>query len=143
MADLPFTRRFWRERPRLHRGVLLVSAFVVAFAFGSAYASWVLVCRDGACPSISVLEVFTPRQTSKMYAADGRFITEIGVERRTLVRLDDIPDRVRQAFVITEDKRFYDHAGIDWVRVAGAAMRNIMAGGYVEGFSTIPMQLSA
>ncbi|HJR62946.1 MAG TPA: PBP1A family penicillin-binding protein [Gemmatimonadaceae bacterium] len=142
MVDLPFSRRYWRDRPRLRRGALLVTAFVAAFGFGFAYASWVLVCRDGACPSISMLEVFTPRQTSKMYAADGRFITEIGVERRTLVRLEDIPDVVRQAFVITEDKRFYDHAGIDWVRVAGAAVRNIMAGGYVEGFSTIPMQLA-
>ncbi|MGH7718956.1 MAG: penicillin-binding protein 1A [Gemmatimonadaceae bacterium] len=142
MADLPFSRRFWSARPRLTRGLLLAGLFAGSFLFGLAYASWVLVCRDGACPSIGVLEVFTPRQTSKMFAADGRFITEIGVERRTLVRLADIPEPVRQAFVVTEDKRFYDHAGIDWIRVWGAAVRNVLAGGYAEGFSTISMQLA-
>jgi penicillin-binding protein 1A len=142
MADLPFRRRFWRERPRLTRAVLLLGAFGIAFGAGLAYASWTLVCRDGQCPSIAVLDEFRPRQTSKLYAADGRFIAEIGLERRTLVKLSDIPAPVRNAFVITEDKRFYDHAGIDWVRVVGAALRNVRAGSYVQGFSTITMQLA-
>ena len=142
MAASPFSRRFWRSRPRLARATGLSVAFIFAFAAGLAYAAWALICRGGACPSIQVLDEWTPQQTSKLYAADGRFIAEIGLERRTLVKLNEIPKHVRDAFVITEDKRFYDHAGIDWVRVAGAAGRNILSGSYAQGFSTITMQLA-
>src|SRR5215216_2161884 len=133
---------FVRRHPRLVRSVLLMFTFALAGGAGLGYGMWALVCRGGQCPSIDVLEDYTPRQTSKLYAADGRFITELGLERRTLIRLSEIPKPVQDAFVITEDKRFYDHAGIDWVRVFGAAKRNIVAGGWAQGFSTITMQLA-
>ena len=42
---------------------------------------------------------YQPRQTSKLFAADGRFIAELGLERRTLLKLDQIPPMVRSAFV--------------------------------------------
>ncbi|MGH7664076.1 MAG: penicillin-binding protein 1A [Gemmatimonadaceae bacterium] len=142
MAEHILTRRFWRRRPVLRRSLLLAATFFFTFGAGVAYASWALVCRGGQCPPIDVLDEYTPRQTSKLYAVDGRFITEIGLERRTLIELGEIPNQVRDAFLITEDKRFYDHAGIDWWRVAGATVRNIRAGGYVQGFSTITMQLA-
>ena len=115
----------------------LSASFVVAFVLGLGYAAWALICRGGACPSIQVLDEWTPQQTSKLYAADGRFIAEIGLERRTLVKLNEIPKHVRDAFVITEDKRFYDHAGIDWFRVAGAAGRNLVSGSYTQGFDHV------
>ena len=142
MPALPFQRRFWRERPRLARAVLLIGTFAVAFGAGVGYASWTLVCRGSACPDPRQLDVFTPHQTSKLYAADGRFVTELGLERRTLVPLAEIPKTVQDAFVVTEDKRFYEHHGIDWIRVFGAAAHNIGAGGYAQGFSTLTMQLA-
>jgi penicillin-binding protein 1A len=89
-----------------------------------------------------MLADYTPHQTSKLFAADGRFLAEIGQERRTLVKLTDIPKTVRDAFVITEDKRFYNHSGIDWIRVGGAVTHNVASGGYGQGFSTITMQLA-
>jgi penicillin-binding protein 1A len=46
------------------------------------------------------------------------------------------------AFLATEDKRFYQHRGVDWVRFFGAVKANILAGGVTEGFSTITMQLA-
>ena len=142
MADHPFQRRFWQKRPRLTRALLLACIFGATFAVGIAYASWTLVCRGGACPDPRRLDAFTPRQTSKLYAADGRFIAELGLERRTLVTLAEIPKTVQDAFIVTEDKRFYDHKGIDWIRAFGAAFHNIAAGGYAQGFSTITMQLA-
>lgn len=137
-----FIRSFVSNNPRLVRGTLLVATFFMAFGAGAAYGAWTLVCRGGQCPSVDVLEGYQPRQTSKVYAADGRFITELGIERRTLVTIDEIPAVVRDAFVVTEDKRFYRHAGIDWFRVPGAAIRNLQAGAMVQGFSTITMQLA-
>ena len=52
----------------------------------------------------------------------GRLLfAELGLERRTLVTINQIPPIVKNAFIATEDKRFYQHGGIDWVRVPGAA----------------------
>ncbi len=132
----------FRRHPRLVRGVLLTLAFATALGLGVGYAAWALVCRTGACPSVDALEVFTPRQTSKLYAADGRFLAEIGLERRTLVKLGEVPEVVRSAFVITEDKRFYQHSGIDWRRVGGAVVHDVRSLSLAQGFSTITMQLA-
>lgn len=103
---------------------------------------WWRICAGDACPSAEVLEQYTPRQTSKVYAADGRPIGELGQERRTVIRVADLPEEVRNAFLITEDKRFYDHHGIDYLRVFGAAVRNVRSLSFSEGFSTITMQLA-
>ena len=133
---------FRRRHPTLVRAVLLLFTFLAASGAGLAYGAWSLVCRGGQCPPVDSLNDYTPRQTSKLYAVDGRFIAELGLERRTLITLDEIPETVRQAFVITEDKRFYGHAGIDWRRVFGALVRDIIARSWDEGFSTITMQLA-
>jgi penicillin-binding protein 1A len=133
---------FRRRHPTLVRVALLFITFVGAFGAGLAYGAWSLVCRGGQCPPVDALNDYTPRQTSKLYAVDGRFIAELGLERRTLITLDEIPETVQQAFVITEDKRFFRHAGIDWYRVFGALVRDIMARSWDEGFSTITMQLA-
>ena len=135
-------RRFTESNPKLVRGILFGTTFLAAFGIGAAYASWALVCREGRCPPVQVLDSYTPRQTSKVYAADGRFIAEVGLERRTLVKISEIPKLVQNAFVLTEDKRFYSHSGIDWIRVPGAALKNLRAGSTQEGFSTITMQLA-
>ncbi|HEU5173580.1 MAG TPA: PBP1A family penicillin-binding protein [Gemmatimonadaceae bacterium] len=127
---------------RLGRILLLALTFLVTAGAGFAYGSWATICNAGRCPSVEVLDDYTPSQTSKLYAADGRFIAEIGHERRTVMKLGDIPQVVRDAFVVTEDKRFYDHAGIDWVRVFGAVAANLSSRSWSEGFSTISMQLT-
>ncbi len=136
------TGSFRRRHPTLVRAVLLILTFFFALGAGLAAGAWSLVCRGGQCPPVESLNDYTPRQTSKLYAVDGRFIAELGLERRTLITLDEIPETVRQAFVITEDKRFYRHAGIDWYRVFGALVRDIIARSWDEGFSTITMQLA-
>ena len=133
---------FVRRHPTLVRSVLLLVTFFAAFGGGFAYGAWALVCRGARCPSVDVLEEYTPRQTSKLYAADGRFVAELGLERRTLIKLSDIPPVLRDAFILTEDKRFFRHGGIDWVRVLGAAWYDLRAGGWDQGFSTLTMQLA-
>ncbi len=83
--DLPFSRNFRRRHPKFSRFLGIATVFVVAFGVGLLYASWALVCRAGACPAVDVLDEYQPRQTSKLFAADGRFIAELGLERRTLL----------------------------------------------------------
>ncbi len=140
--DLPFSRNFRRRHPKLSRGLGVAITFGLAFGTGFAYASWALVCRAGACPSVEVLDEYQPRQTSKLFAADGRFIAELGLERRTLLKLDEIPPMLRNAFVMTEDKRFYQHKGVDFMRIPGAILVDIRKRSFAEGFSTITMQLA-
>ncbi|MEA2766750.1 MAG: penicillin-binding protein, partial [Gemmatimonadaceae bacterium] len=134
---LPFRKR----HPTLVRAVLLSLTFLVCLGAGTIYGSWALICRGNQCPSIEILAEYTPHQTSKLYAVDGRFIAELGLERRTLVKIDEIPKIVQDAFVSTEDKRFYQHAGIDWHRAASVVIRSPLHG-YSQGFSTITMQLA-
>ena len=122
--------------------VLTVFASLAALGAIVAGITWAFVCRGNSCPSLAGLEKFQPRQTSRLYAADGRFVAEIGLERRTLVRLDQIPKQVQNAFIAIEDKRFYSHGGIDYWRIIGAGFANLRARGISQGFSTITMQLA-
>jgi len=77
-----------RRFPRLTRSLGYVTTVAVTFVLGFALATWNLVCRGTRCPSIEVLERYQPRQTSRLYAIDGRFVAELGVERRTLATLE-------------------------------------------------------
>lgn len=115
-------------------GVLGVFSFGVWWTF--------FLCSDETCPSIEQFAEYKPAEPARLYAADGRFVGEIGLERRSVVALDEIPRHVVEAFVITEDKRFYQHSGVDYFRVIGAVVANLKAGGLSEGFSTITMQLA-
>jgi len=132
-------RWFSPERVRRTVAVLLL---ITGFGAGIAYGSWTRVCAGNQCPSIAVLDDYRPQQTSKVYAADGRLITELGLERRTVMRIQDMPPHLRQAFIAVEDKRFYQHSGIDWSRIPGAVRANLLSGSWSQGFSTITMQLA-
>jgi hypothetical protein len=139
----PWFIRWWYDPVQRKRAII---ATVLALLYGSgvAYGSWTRVCAAERCPSIMRLnpERGGPQQTSKVYAADGRLITELGIERRTVLPLEQIPMYVRQAFIAVEDKRFYHHSGIDYWRILGALKANITTLHYAQGFSTITMQLA-
>jgi len=123
---------------RLLVAVLAIGTFGVAVML----AAWFRVCAGGACPTISTLGKYDPAQASKVYAADGRLITDLGLERRTVVPLAEMAPSVTAAFIATEDKRFYEHEGVDWIRVVGAVRANVLKMRAAEGFSTITMQLA-
>ncbi len=135
---LSFLWRWWYDPVRRKR-VLTGSALACLFGAGLGYGSWTRVCAAERCPSIArIVGESNPKQlqTSKVYAADGRLITELGIQRRTVLPLAEMPVYLRQAFIATEDKRFYSHHGIDFVRLPGAALNRF------RGFSTITQQLA-
>jgi len=133
--------RWWRT-PKIRRGVLLTLLGVTVFGAALGAGIWLRACSGNRCPSIEGLDSYDPDQASKVYAADGRLITDLGKERRTVVSLQEMSPALVAAFIATEDKRFYQHHGIDWIRFFGAVKANILAGGVSEGFSTITMQLA-
>src|SRR6266540_3145543 len=135
---LSFLWRWWYD-PVRRKHVLTGSALACLFGAGLGYGAWTRVCAAERCPSIARLRGDSKRgqlQTSKVYAADGRLITELGIERRTVLPLAEMPVYLRQAFIATEDKRFYSHHGIDFVRFPGAVLNRF------RGFSTITQQLA-
>jgi penicillin-binding protein 1A len=136
-----FLQRVWYS-PRARRIVLVSFLAVVAFGLAVMTALWTRACAGNSCPPIAELGGYDPSQASKVYAADGRLITDLGLERRTVVPLDEMSPYVKAAFITTEDKRFYEHHGIDWVRVFGAIKNNLFKFRVAEGFSTITMQLA-
>ena len=95
----------WWQDPTNRRRALAVLALAAAYGLGLGYGSWTRVCAGEHCPSISRL-VANPNhqvQTSKVFAADGRLISELGAERRTVLPLTEIPTAVREAFIATEE----------------------------------------
>jgi penicillin-binding protein 1A len=132
----------WRWSRRTWQLAGLVTLVGVGFGLGLAYGGWTRACAGNACPSIGVLESYRPTQALKVYAADGRLIQEVGSQHRTVLGFDEIDPALRAAFVAVEDKRFYEHGGIDFRRIAGAIVADIKAMSFVEGFSTITMQLA-
>ncbi len=131
-----------RLTPRVRRNILVSVLAVFAFGIAVLITAWARACAGNSCPSIDELGGYDPNQASKVYAADGRLITDLGLERRTVVPLGEMSPFVKAAFIITEDKRFYEHNGIDWIRVLGAIKNNLFEMRVAEGFSTITMQLA-
>ncbi len=83
--------------------------------------------------------IVRPPQSSRVLARDGSLIGEIGKEWRTNVDINTLPKYLPQAFVAVEDRRFYEHDGVDLVGIASAIKDNILGGS--RGASTITQQL--
>ena len=85
--------------------------------------------------------IIRPPLATVVFDRDGGLLGEIGPQARTWVRLTDLPRHVGQAFVAIEDRRFYQHDGVDAIGVMGAIRDNIIRGFGSRGASTITQQL--
>lgn len=92
-------------------------------------------------PDPATVSIVQPPLATVVLDRDGGLLAEIGPQRRTWVRIVDLPAHVGQAFVATEDRRFYQHDGVDAVGVMGAIRDNILHGFGSRGASTITQQL--
>lgn len=77
----------------------------------------------------------------RVYSAEGRLISEFGVERRAPLDYAQVPDRLVMAFLAAEDDRFFEHPGVDWQGLVRAAFSLMVTGEKRQGGSTITMQL--
>jgi 1A family penicillin-binding protein len=125
-------RRQWRSLAALG----LACAGIVLFD------AWLGTCGFAGCPSRSEIRAFRPGEGGRIVDQNDRYLGRIAIVRRVNVPLSDIPSFVREAFLATEDRRFYEHNGLDWRGFFRAAATNVRAGGVREGFSTITMQVA-
>lgn len=93
-------------------------------------------------PSVETLKTVELQQPMQIYTADGKLIGEVGEQRRIPVKLADVPQRLIDAFLATEDSRFYDHHGLDPIGIARALFVAVSNGGASQGASTITQQLA-
>ena len=93
-------------------------------------------------PSVAVLKDVRLQTPMKVYTQDGKLISQFGVKRRIPLELKDVPPRLIQAILATEDSRFYEHPGIDPVGIARAALNLLITGQKGQGGSTLTMQLA-
>lgn len=87
------------------------------------------------------LENYRPPQVTRIYARGGELIGEVFEQRRTVVRYDQIPSHVENAFLAAEDADFYRHEGMDYMGMVRALVANVRAGKVTQGASTITQQV--
>src|SRR5712691_13461166 len=136
-AASPAKRRWLRH--------LLIGIGVIALligAGGGVAALWAFTVLPRSLPNVASLESFQPMQGTKIYDDNDELITELHVERRIFVPIAHIPRALRDAVLATEDRRFYQHWGIDPIGVGRAVWQNYRRGRVVEGGSTITQQLT-
>jgi penicillin-binding protein 1A len=123
----------------LLRALLWTVVAVVVVAGLVGIAVWRELTMD--LPAVAQLLDYRPPTATRVYAADGTPISEFYVERRYLVPLDQVPARVRLAFLAAEDAAFYQHRGIDPAGIVRAVIANTRRGEIVQGASTITQQV--
>src|SRR5437667_5018487 len=95
-----------------------------------------------AANEVAALATYRPSVVTRVYADDGEtVIGEFALEKRIPLRYEEIPPVMKNAILAVEDARFYDHVGIDPIRIVGAAWKNLTSD-KVEGGSTLTQQLA-
>src|SRR5579883_202157 len=143
--ELTSMRSIFEERPlgeaANHKlvGRVLLGFLVLAAALVGATAGLLLVYSTDL-PQVEELEHYRPSSITELYDDQGRVIGSFALQRRVVASYDDYPQVLRDALISTEDKDFFQHSGIDYWRIVGAAYRDIESGGKVQGASTLTMQ---
>src|SRR5690606_26867721 len=132
------------EMPRFRRwlrlGLYLALAAAVLGLATVGILYWLIAPR---LPDVQTLRQVELQEPLTVYSADGKLVALFGETRRYPVRIADVPERIRQAFIATEDARFYEHPGVDWRGVARAAwLLAVSARERVPGGSTITQQVA-
>jgi penicillin-binding protein 1A len=138
-------RRQQRRRGHPLKRIFLMSVVVggCGIALGAlALVGWVVGVAESA-PNIDQLKPLNPGGSTQLFAADGSSLGFIqSTVLRTVVHDQHIPRRLKEATVAIEDRRFYQHGGVDYQGIIRAAIKDIFGGGKdIQGGSTLTMQL--
>src|SRR3954471_164150 len=142
------TYRQRKERKNRHKGrlgtklVLGLGVILAVVLIGALSVVGYIVSIAATAPDINDLKPIDKGASSEVFAADGSRLGYVqSDEIRTPVQWEDMPIPLRQATVAIEDKRFYEHHGVDYEGVVRAGWKNITSGKTVQGGSTITQQL--
>ena len=132
------------ERKHILRRFWMPAVLMLALAAGGLtgiIAAYQLNYSQAAS-EVAALATYRPSVVTRIYADDGKtVIGEFALEKRIPLKYDEIPPVMKNAILAVEDARFYDHIGIDPIRIVGATWKNLTSD-KVEGGSTLTQQLA-
>ncbi len=142
-----------RRRKKRRRSLLLnflgfaCGTFVLLFIAGSAGAGFLIWQASRDLPDYESLSKYEPPVMTRIHAHDGSLISEFARERRIFVPINTVPKRVIGAFLSAEDRRFYEHGGVDLQGVLRAVFAAVEAKVHgsnkrAQGASTITQQVA-
>ena len=124
----------------INKKIIIFTVLLAGMAAGGLIGAFFAFTRD--LPQIQTLETFRPQAVTRIYSTDKQLLAELYLEKRDIVPLDSIPSYLKAALIATEDRKFYTHSGLDLKGIARALIKDILAGEFVEGASTITQQLA-
>lgn len=129
-----------KEPGKLPRFRFFLPAVFAVACLAGILAVYIYFSKD--LPDLRDLTRYQPAILNEFYSSEGELIAQSGLERRALVNLEDIPPHVVNAFIAVEDRRFYQHSGVDAKSVVRALFQNLTTGRIVSGGSTITQQIT-
>ena len=130
-----------RSQRRLFVTLLVVLAVVVWSAVGAS-AWWIKDVVRGLPNTHDVRDIAAMAQATTLYDVKGRTAFTIYKEQRIPVSIDRVSQHLVRAILAVEDQRFFEHGGLDVVRIAGALVTNVRSGRAAQGGSTLTQQLA-
>ncbi len=119
--------------------VLLLPLLLAAgLGVGAGWAASQLI----RVPKVEQLASYRPDIVTEIRGSDGSIVARFAIERRFLITRGQIPEVLVRAVLAAEDARFYDHGGVDIIRIGGAALRDLATRSLAQGASTITQQLA-
>jgi penicillin-binding protein 1A len=128
-----------KRKKFLPKFLLFIGSFVFVTSFLAGIFYLILLFQ---LPNIKTVSDYNPPLATRILSTDGTVIGYLFKEKRILVSLSECPPHLIQAFVSSEDARFYKHRGLDFLSILRALWKNIWAGEIVQGGSTITQQVT-
>lgn len=130
------------SRPGRRPWVVVLRWTAVVLIWGFVAVVGILAFYGYDLPNLDTLETPQRRPSVTLMASDNSVLATYGDLHGGAVRFDEVPPYLVQAIVATEDRRFFDHAGVDGISIIRAAYANLRAGAIRQGGSTITQQLA-
>ena len=121
---------------------LLLTGALVVLIFGVLGVAGAYLYVSPRLPEVDTLREIRLQVPLRVYSRDGALMAEYGTKRRDPVAIEDVPQRMRQAFLAAEDDRFEHHPGVDFMGLTRAALNLLLTGEKSQGGSTITMQVA-
>jgi penicillin-binding protein 1A len=132
----------WNMKKAMRWSLYSLAGLVVLGVIGLATLITISLLIWPKLPDLDVLTDYRPRVPLRVYTADGFLIREIGEERRAVVKIENVPETLKQALIAAEDTHFYEHMGIDPTGILRATLANLRSGKSKQGASTITQQVA-
>ncbi|OAN17056.1 penicillin-sensitive transpeptidase [Photobacterium jeanii] len=120
--------------------LLILALICIILGVGTIFGFYLYVKPE--LPDVATLKNVELQTPMQVFSSDGQLISQFGEKRRIPLELKDIPPQMLNAFIATEDSRYYEHPGIDPIGIARAAFVVATSGSAKQGASTITQQLA-